>query len=415
MEELFPGHFRKSSEKIKAVWKECLFSVDANVLLNLYRYSPSTSKSFLGVLEKLKARLWLPWQAAHEFHRNRLGVIDKQTRTYEAASDSCKKLQSLLENPREHPFIDAGLLTRVTQTVSELISELDAKRNTRRKLLVQDPTLDLIASVFRGRVGAEPADELREKRLVAAKLRCEQKIPPGFRDVGKEGERPYGDTLMWLELMDHATQIKKPLVFVTDDAKSDWWLEMSGQVVGPQPALVHEFAKKTGQEILLYRPDRFAEHASTHLSSAIDQEVIEEIRSQTEERMRRRRPRQAPESLTDKRLWMDWVHLWSHRSDARQLVRAVNRLPRAEWQLHRTAMDIPLEVRTEVDECLKRCRCLPEIVSGIHQAGDSDFRKQLTELRPHLAEDEMAILGEMRDLPASAVEAIRSYERSPRG
>lgn len=48
-----------------------LVAVDANVLLNLYRYNVQTTEDLLAVFERLGDRLVVPHQAIREFHRNR--------------------------------------------------------------------------------------------------------------------------------------------------------------------------------------------------------------------------------------------------------------------------------------------------------------------------------------------------------
>ena len=57
MKELFPGYFREDEREIKEIWDNCYFVFDANILLNLYRYSDTTRKDFLKVLEKVKERV----------------------------------------------------------------------------------------------------------------------------------------------------------------------------------------------------------------------------------------------------------------------------------------------------------------------------------------------------------------------
>ena len=59
MKKHFPGHFSPTKSEIKLLWENCIFVVDTNILLNLYRYSDATRKEFLQILDKIKERLWL--------------------------------------------------------------------------------------------------------------------------------------------------------------------------------------------------------------------------------------------------------------------------------------------------------------------------------------------------------------------
>lgn len=52
MRELFPGYYRKTDAEIKKIWEEGVIVFDANVLLNLYRYSDATRKTLLELIHK---------------------------------------------------------------------------------------------------------------------------------------------------------------------------------------------------------------------------------------------------------------------------------------------------------------------------------------------------------------------------
>ena len=104
MKNLFPGHFKESDESLREVWETSLFVFDANILLNLYRYSDATRNEFLRILTKLKDRTWLPHRAAEEYLNNRLTVIDQQETSYDETVKLIEKLQLDLDNARQHPF-----------------------------------------------------------------------------------------------------------------------------------------------------------------------------------------------------------------------------------------------------------------------------------------------------------------------
>ena len=45
MRKTFPGYYRPTEAEFRRLWDKCIFVLDANVLLNLYRYSEETRKS----------------------------------------------------------------------------------------------------------------------------------------------------------------------------------------------------------------------------------------------------------------------------------------------------------------------------------------------------------------------------------
>jgi hypothetical protein len=88
MRKMFPGHYRPSEPEFRKLWDKCLFVLDANVLLNLYRYSGETRKKLLDIMGRIESRLWVPHQAALEYQRNRLEVISRKERHTSRSNNS---------------------------------------------------------------------------------------------------------------------------------------------------------------------------------------------------------------------------------------------------------------------------------------------------------------------------------------
>jgi hypothetical protein len=111
MKQNFPGYYRPSEEDFSKLWDDCIFSLDANILLNLYRYSPKTRTELLKILTNISDRIWVPYQAAEEYQKNRLSVILKQEKAYEEMQkfieEEQKKIESALNSIiGKHPIMD---------------------------------------------------------------------------------------------------------------------------------------------------------------------------------------------------------------------------------------------------------------------------------------------------------------------
>jgi hypothetical protein len=78
LRELFPGFFPPSERERKSAYKQGVVSLDANALLDLYRFTPHARQEYLGVLEAMSNRIFVTHQAALEFQRNRLNVINNR-------------------------------------------------------------------------------------------------------------------------------------------------------------------------------------------------------------------------------------------------------------------------------------------------------------------------------------------------
>jgi hypothetical protein len=285
MKNTFPGYYRPSEEEFSELWDNCLFVLDANVLLNLYRYTPDTRNELLQILESIKDRLWVPYQAAFEYQKNRLKVISTQREAYDQIDKAIQKTQNQLENELRtylrHPYLDVPqLLDEVDIFFSTIRQDLQQQKEEHPDLLTDDALREKITTLLEGKVGPPYPPEELEKICEEGKQRYEQEIPPGYEDADdKNDERQFGDLVVWYQTIDKATDTKKPIILVTDDRKDDWWWTFKGRTIGPRPELVSEIRSEAGVSFYIYRSDQFMEYAQEYLQQQVDQQAIDEVRS----------------------------------------------------------------------------------------------------------------------------------------
>lgn len=283
MKSKFPGYFKLSEKEISKLWDNALFTFDANILLNFYRYSDETREEFIKILEKLKERIWIPHQSAQEFFDNRLSVISQQEKAYEDAIASINSMENEFKNSRKHPFIPPKLLKRFSELSKEICESLNSSKDFHNKRIIEDDILDKVESLFDNKVGNEFNDEELRDLYKEGEIRFANKIPPGFKDSTKKDEteansRKFGDLIVWKQTINKSKELKQAIILVTDDRKEDWWVRFKGKTISPRPELVKEFKLETQNSFYMYQSDRFLEFARDYLNEHIDQKVIEEIR-----------------------------------------------------------------------------------------------------------------------------------------
>lgn len=286
MKKEFPGHFSGKPDEIEKMWNECVFILDANVLLNLYRYSELTRLKLLEVLQLLVDRLWVPHQVVLEYLNNRLGVISGQSKSYDDTVKKIEILRKALEDHNQHPFIKSETLKVGLDVFARIVDELNSNKLTHEERITSDELKDRLEVLLDGRVGKSYSHADLEKIIVDGKVRYEQKKPPGFCDAKKGGDskvfaeacRPYGDYIVWLQIIDYAKEANKPVIFITGDTKDDWWDSFQGRTLGPHPQLIEEFVSSVGQDFYMYPPDRFLEKASVYLKQDTNDQAVAEIR-----------------------------------------------------------------------------------------------------------------------------------------
>lgn len=91
MIDMFKGYSDYSEEEYKNIWNNALIVVDSNILLNFYRYSEDTRNKIFKILEKLKSRLWIPYQVGKEFFNNKNKVMVSSYKEYDILLSSLKQ------------------------------------------------------------------------------------------------------------------------------------------------------------------------------------------------------------------------------------------------------------------------------------------------------------------------------------
>ena len=331
MRKQFEGYYAPTSDELAALWGRGLVVLDANALLNLYRYTETTAEEFLKTLRSIQDRLWLPYQAGLEFHTRRLDVIDQQIQAYEVianAMDTAKKtIASEANRFKRHPRIDVGeLLAQYEDAMSKVVASHEAARDAYKNSASTsphvDPVLDAVTELFAGRVG----DSFTAEELAAiyqeGQARYEKSIPPGFKDARKPEPGRYGDLVIWREMLRKGALDKLPMIFVTDDRKEDWWWEFLGKTVGPRVELVEEYAAVSGARIHFYTPEQFLRYATNNIAAAVSKESIGEVGAVSQQETDNSRARSADEDRLELLFRERWAlereveHRRRYRSEA---------------------------------------------------------------------------------------------------
>ena len=297
MRDLLPGFYKRTDEELSKLWQEGTFVLDTNMLLNVYRYTQKTRDRYFEILDLLKNRnqLWIPYQAAYEYQDRRMDVIQGQLDAYtEVASilqTAWQKLERSLEPYKsKHGFIDANKLTEeITDAIKKAKATVtQGKGKDKREyeaLKKHDRLLEKLEELFQGNIG-DPYEWIKlEEIYKQAQLRVELKIPPGWEDEGKKSYRVYGDVLLWFQLMDFAREKKKPIIFVTDDGKKDWWLAeaKSQERDRPLPELVQEMFVEAHVLLHMYQGYQFLQEAERFLKLEKKPDVVEEAKEVTQQ------------------------------------------------------------------------------------------------------------------------------------
>ena len=154
MRSTFPGYYQPTQENLISCGRKGFFLLMLMYFSNIYRYSHSTRERFFEILDKLKDRIWVPYQAVFEYQENRLDVISEQIDAYE---NIVKDLDASIE---EDPVIgDIHICNSIRSQSIMLKADDKVKKiiaNTKKEhpdLLTSDDLRQTITTLFDGKVG----------------------------------------------------------------------------------------------------------------------------------------------------------------------------------------------------------------------------------------------------------------------
>lgn len=98
--------------------------------------------------------------------------------------------------------------------------------------------MDVFQTAIVIKAPSQTQDEIK-KELTYRKT---NKIPPGYKDAGKD-DLGVGDLLIWMSILEIGKTRKKPLLFVTGEEKSDWFYRSDNRGMLPRYELIDEFRR----------------------------------------------------------------------------------------------------------------------------------------------------------------------------
>ncbi|WFE92733.1 PIN-like domain-containing protein [Micromonospora sp. WMMD987] len=287
MTDGFEGYVTPTPEEYAEVLRTGLVVLDANVLLNLYRYTEALRNDLLAVMSSLADRLWIPHQVLTEFWRNRDRVLRDPRETAKTAVELQKirgqavsVVQSWVNRvalkPEQASVIIKGLtegFDSVLASVGELNDTvaIDAARDTNK-----DMALASLNMILRGKVGEPLSEDKLAAALIEAQRRIDEKVPPGYMDRKKDSAEGAGDYLIWEQTLIEVERRRVNVLFVTGDAKEDWWRGEGGERRGPRVELVDELRERAGVRLFMVRPAQLLAYASEILSVSIQEDSVQD-------------------------------------------------------------------------------------------------------------------------------------------
>ncbi len=278
MKKLFPGYVLKSEADIVRILNEGLIVFDSKVLLNLYRYSESTTNALFEIIEKFAERVYLPHQAALDYNRNRIDIILQQHQVYEHLQKNLNNILVEIQSDNKQPFLSPLLKDKIEASFDEIQEEVSKSKKRFERYIYDDPIFERVDTIFTSRISNSYDEEKMKKIYLEGKRRYEKLIPPGYESKSENEEIRYADLVFWKQIMDISKYHNKDILLVTDDYKSDWiWTIEGNRTIGPRAELVEELHRYSKRDFHIYSSKNFMEYGSSVFSLSVTADILNEI------------------------------------------------------------------------------------------------------------------------------------------
>ncbi|AIE87194.1 PIN domain-containing protein [Fimbriimonas ginsengisoli] len=218
-------------KSLREVTESALVFLDANALLFLYRVSNEDLSSFGAVLQQLSEsdRLRIPARAFREFakHRpNKIGEIHSGLlNSFSQAKQPEQIKHRFLADLAEFKALEKEA-TALAKARLEYNKAHDNLVNVIKSWRWNDPVTNLYKSFVQAHSIVE-CTMSEDALLSEIERRIKHNIPPGYADKSKN-DHGAGDIIIWLTILQEAANKRRNAIFVSSDAKTDWFHQSNG-------------------------------------------------------------------------------------------------------------------------------------------------------------------------------------------
>lgn len=276
-----------SLPEINSFQDDAIFVLDTNALLLPYKVSKESLDKIKDVYAKLitQGRLFVPEQAIREFFTNKTSLIESMYSSLTSTKNNAKNLEF-----QGYPLIKSLDTYCDAQKFREQINpELEKYRQAIDSILMEitswqhnDPVSQIYGELFTEDVIVNSKLENTQIKADFDRRRANE-IPPGYEDSDKSDDG-IGDVIIWLTILELGKQYERHLLFVTSEKKPDWWEKFNKTPISPRLELIEEYKRSSKQKMF-----SIIELSDLLESLKVTKEVIEEVKSEEEQVLRRSR------------------------------------------------------------------------------------------------------------------------------
>lgn len=283
-----------------AIFNEGIFVFDTSALLNIFEFNWNEIRHTLDdTFSCLKDSIYIPKQVNDELvngiSKTKKDVSEKYNgllNNLKSIDNNFKQILDKTKDNNKHPFVDRQEID-LFNTKLESFSNIFESSIKDKISEIQDENSEidrLLKCFLEEKCEVLPGFNFQQKIQICkeGELRYKNEIPPGYNDSSKPGFQKYGDLILWNEVLNLVKSKKKPLIFITDDCKEDWWIcDDKKQPIRSRYELEEELFSYTNQHMLMFTLSGFLKELNEVFNKNVDESIIrtaDEIARQTQKK-----------------------------------------------------------------------------------------------------------------------------------
>jgi len=254
--------------------------LDTNVLLRVYSISFKAREKLKKFFNDYKKRIFITYQVQKEYVKNREDIINQ---FYENVNekipqsfqkDVLNKIDSFINLNKvilkDYPKIEKDLLKLKNEADSlseNLNKEVGKDRESKQNIIFEDDVLEIISKVkhLSTILDAELKSLIEDydslisgidKDKIDSEIDKPSKSFPGMADFKNKSEDPYGDFIIYHEMISYMQRNKTNAIFLTYDTSKGDWMQKNGL---PHLHYIENIFLNTGQTLYILNAERIFE------------------------------------------------------------------------------------------------------------------------------------------------------------
>lgn len=253
MQKHFPGFYPLEEVRIKDLTKEATIVLNSDVLLDLFRLRPEDAACFVSLLksEAIRDKLWMPYDIAWLYHKKVDEEIQRQIDHINSVLSHLSACGEAVKACKSFPYLKEKLiddLQFVTRRVTETCQE---ETDSLSENLKSSEIKNSLRELFEGKIGETYSEGELENIYQEGEERYKNAEPPGYESEDTPEKRiRYHDIIIWEQMLAYAQNEEnkcKGILFVTGQARSDWYYVVNGKVISTRHELINEFMQKVNE------------------------------------------------------------------------------------------------------------------------------------------------------------------------